>query len=87
MRVRSTHATREAGGTVQTPSKKWDGIYPPVLPPPDFFNEEEEIEKQEAFFHKDEAFTNPLPDETGTVHLPHDEKGFCIWTPRHAVDF
>lgn len=66
---------------VQTPANKWDGIYPPVLPPPDFFNEEEEVERHKEFFHKDEAFMNPLFDKTGTVHLLHDEKGFLILDP------
>lgn len=64
------------------PAKEWKGIYPPVLPPPDFFDlEEEEKRINERMFKKDDINENYLYDETGEVTLPVDDKGILILDP------
>ena len=62
-------------------AKKRVGMYPPIVLPPDFFDEEEEIEHDKSLFHMDKVFQNVLFDETNTVQVPFDEKCFLILDP------
>lgn len=62
------------------PTKEWVWIYPPILPPPNFFDIEEEVEELKILFKKDNI-GNPLYDETGKANLPVDEKGVLILDP------
>lgn len=56
-------------------------IYPPLLPPPDFFDLELEAEKLKDMFKVTNSLKNPLFDETGLVNLPIDERGVLILDP------
>lgn len=56
-------------------------IYPPILPPSDFFDLEAEAEKLKDMFKYDNSLKNPLYDETGLVNLPVDDKGNLILDP------
>lgn len=55
--------------------------YPPVLPPPDFFDLDLEAEKLKDMFKATNSLKNPLYDETGLVDLPTDDKGILILDP------
>lgn len=62
------------------PAKQWEGIYPPVLPPADFFDLAEEAKDLKDMFKKNND-DGPLYDETGKVDLPTDEKDILILDP------
>lgn len=50
------------------------GIYPAILPPPDFFDLDDIDEELKNMFKKDHKADNPLHDENGAVNLPGHEK-------------
>ena len=60
---------------------KMSPTYPPLLPPPNFFDLELEAEKLKDMFKASNSLKNPLFDETGLLNLPVDARGVLILDP------
>lgn len=65
----------------RAPDHQWIGRCPPVDPPEDVLEIEEEERRLKDWTFKKSYPCNPIFDETGTINLPADSKGILILSP------